>query len=192
MDRRRGGLGGLGLDRNARTRGRPNDSPRREPTRRTSRARSGRPARESHEPLRGRGRVERLALAGAPQNPAPVETSVSGRFLRPDGSPAAGAFVALMRMSEGIPRETIEEGETAEDGTFRLRGRPGACLLAGLAEGFLPVSGAGHADRANRRAPRGGHLPRRVPHPRSRPAPRNARPRGDARYWPSCAPRDPR
>jgi len=61
-------------------------------------------------------------------------------LVRPDGTPASGAFVALLRMIDGRPREEpADQRTTGADGTFRLLGPSGPALVVGLAEGFLPI-----------------------------------------------------
>jgi hypothetical protein len=88
--------------------------------------------------------LDRVPIAIAPWASTAVaiaaETSVSGRLLRPDGTPASGAYVALLRMIDGRPRDEVaDQRTTGEDGAFRLVGPSGPALVVGLAEGFLPV-----------------------------------------------------
>ena len=64
---------------------------------------------------------------------------VSGYLLAPDGSPAADAYLALVRMNGANPTSSVKESQTDANGAFVLEGDPGSYLVVGLRDACLPL-----------------------------------------------------
>jgi hypothetical protein len=124
----------------------------------------------------GGASANRVPVAASPRAPAPVETSVSGRLVRPDGTPASGAFVALLRMIDGRPREETRAAHHRGGRHVPAAGVPVRPWSWDWPIGFLPWGPVSLVDggRAHRTRDPGSGLA----HPRQAAAPRTPAPKG--------------
>jgi RNA polymerase sigma factor (sigma-70 family) len=82
---------------------------------------------------------ERAPVQRPSEPPASKFASVSGSLSLPDGTPAAGVPVALVRNLEGRPGATVIDTTTTSGGAFELRADPSSYFVVGLAKGLLPL-----------------------------------------------------
>ncbi|HTF88092.1 MAG TPA: sigma-70 family RNA polymerase sigma factor, partial [Planctomycetota bacterium] len=85
-------------------------------------------------------RAQRTAVEDASRPAVVTPTSVSGQLLLPDGTPATGAFVGLLRNSHSTPGDLVVEGTTRRDGRFDLHASQGSYFLVGFAKRLLPTT----------------------------------------------------